>query len=82
MVPFRNFLARKSGAFNGAQTENNNNENERPSTDSQRGTPLSVRTSSDNPEPPEYKLSGRAFVCDSPTASRFADWSTMRYSCR
>ncbi|ODM21860.1 hypothetical protein SI65_02704 [Aspergillus cristatus] len=57
MVPFRNFLARKSGAFNGAQTENNNNENERPSTDSQRGTPLSVRTSSDNPEPPEYKLS-------------------------
>lgn len=72
MVPFRNFLARKSGAFNGAQTENNN-ENEPPSTDSQRGTPLGVRTSSDNPDPPEYKLSGRAFTHDIPIASRFAD---------
>lgn len=73
MVPFRNFLARKSGALNNAQIENNNNENEPPSTDSQRRTPLSVRTSSDNPDPPEYKLSGRAFACDIPTASRFAD---------
>ena len=55
MAPFRNFLARRSGVPNGAQTENSD-ENARPS-DSHRSTPLSIK-SSDKVAPPEYKLSG------------------------
>ena len=55
MAPFRNFLTRRSGVPNGAQTENSN-ENARPS-DSHRSTPLSIK-SSDKVSPPEYKLSG------------------------
>ena len=41
MAPFRNFLARRSGVPNGAQTENSD-ENARPS-DSHRSTPLSIK---------------------------------------
>ena len=54
MAPFRNFLARRSGVPNGAQTESSD-ENDRPS-DSHRSTPLSVK--SEKTGPPEYKLSG------------------------
>ena len=55
MAPFRNFLARRSGVPNGAQTESSD-ENVRP-VDSNRSTPLSVK-SGDKTAPPEYKLSG------------------------
>ncbi|KAA8652079.1 hypothetical protein EYZ11_005561 [Aspergillus tanneri] len=54
MVPFRNFLAKKSAAPNGGEIDSN--PNGRLSTESHSSTALSFRKSSDN-EPVEYKLS-------------------------
>ncbi|KAH8425879.1 uncharacterized protein LDX57_003617 [Aspergillus melleus] len=54
MVPFRNFLAKRSAAPNGGEIDTNLN-NDRLSAENPSSTAVNIRKSSD--EPPEYKLS-------------------------
>lgn len=63
MPPFRNLLSRKPAATleEAADAAPNNNENLRPSLDSQRSAPLNFRKSREE-VPNEYKLSGAS--CD------------------
>ncbi|PWY81950.1 hypothetical protein BO70DRAFT_379902 [Aspergillus heteromorphus CBS 117.55] len=59
MAPFRNFLSRKSTAppNGGEVTASDTNASSHLSLDSHASTPMSIRQSTDNNEPPEYKLS-------------------------
>ncbi|KAI9041615.1 uncharacterized protein KD926_006689 [Aspergillus affinis] len=57
MVPFRNFLAKRSAAPNGGETDSDTNlNNGHLSAENTSSTAVNTRKSSD--EPPEYKLSG------------------------